>query len=155
MILNRRAKYDYEILETYEGGLALKGHEVKAIREGKMSLEGSYVVLRNKESDGLSKRKLPEVYLINSTISPYQERNTPKDYDKTRSRKILLHRNEISTLIGKVKQKFLTFIPLCVYNKRNKIKIEFALAKGKRKIDKREAIKKRETEREIRREIRN
>lgn len=149
MIINRRAKYDYEILETYEGGLVLKGHEVKAVREGKMSLAGSYVVLRGAGG------KLPEVYLINALISPYQAANTPKDYDETRSRKILLHRREIKELIGKVKQKSLTLIPICVYNKRNKIKIEFALAKGKRKRDKREAIKKREIDREVRREIRN
>lgn len=150
MIINRRAKYDYEIIETYEGGLVLKGHEVKAIREGKMSLAGSYVVLR-----GADRGKLPEVYLINALISPYQIANTPRDYDEKRSRKILLHKEEIVALIGKVKQKSLTLIPICVYNNRNKIKIEFALAKGKRKIDKREAIKKREVEREMRREIRN
>ncbi|MFH0853923.1 MAG: SsrA-binding protein SmpB [bacterium] len=150
MIINRRAKYDYEIIETYEGGLILKGHEVKSIRSGKMSLAGSYIVLRDK-----GKSKLSEVYLINALISPYQAANTPKDYNEKRSRKILLHKEEIAALIGKIKQKSLTLIPICVYNKRNKIKIEFALAKGKKNIDKREVIKKRDVERDIRREIKN
>lgn len=148
MILNKRAKYDYEILETYEGGLLLKGFEVKAIREGKMRLEGSYITLR-------SGQKSAEVYLINSHVSPYQPLNTPKDYDPERSRKVLLHKKEIRTLIGKIKQKSLTLIPVCVYNERKKIKLEFALAKGKRQIDKRETIKKRDIEREIRRKLNN
>lgn len=148
MILNKRAKYDYEILETYEGGLLLKGFEVKAIREGKMRLEGSYITLK-------SGQKSAEVYLINSHVSPYQPLNTPKDYDPERSRKVLLHKKEIRTLIGKIKQKSLTLIPVCVYNERKKIKLEFALAKGKRQIDKRETIRKRDIEREIRRKLNN
>lgn len=148
MIINKRAKYDYEILETYEGGLVLKGFEVKAIREGKMSLKGSYVTVK-------TSGKKRELYLINAHISPYQQANTPKEYDPLQTRKILLHKKEIHSLIGKIKQKSLTLIPICVYNKRNKIKIEFALAKGKGKIDKREDIKKREVEREMRGRILN
>ncbi|MFH0856570.1 MAG: SsrA-binding protein SmpB [bacterium] len=146
MIVNKRAKFDYEILETYEGGLVLKGFEVKAIRAGKMSLKGSYAVMK------VSGAKR-EIYLINAHISPYQQANTPTDYDPTQARKILLHRKEINSLIGKVKQKSLTLVPICVYNKRNKIKIEFGLAKGKGQIDKREDIKKREAEREIRKHL--
>lgn len=149
MIINRRAKYDYEILEIYEGGLALKGFEVKAIRQGKMSLEASYVAFKRGGAN------IAELFLLNSHIAPYQPANTPDDYDPERSRKILLHKREIISLIGKMKQRGLTLIPLCVYNKKNKIKLEFALAKGKKKIDKRETIKKREVDREIRRKISN
>ncbi len=147
MIINRRAKYDYEILETYEGGLVLKGFEVKAIRQGKMSLDASFVALKRGGTDK------PELFLLNSNVSPYQPANTPDNYEPDRSRKILLHKREIMALIGKMKQKGLTLIPLCVYNKKNKIKLEFALAKGKRKIDKRETIKKREVDRQIRRNV--
>lgn len=148
MIINKRAKYDYEILETFEAGIALKGFEVKAIRQGKLSLNGSYVVVK---AEG---RKF-KTYLLNAYISPYQQDNTDKSYEPTRSRQLLLHSNELRSILGKIKQKGLTLVPLCVYNKRTKIKLEFALAKGKRKIDKREAIKKREVEREMRRKILN
>lgn len=144
MIINKRAKYDYEILETYEAGLVLRGFEVKAVREGKMSLHGSYVTLH-------SKGGATEVYLINAHISPYQAKNTEINYTPLRSRKLLLHKQEIQSLLGKVKQKSLTLIPICVYNNKKRIKIKFALAKGKRKIDKREDIKNKEVTRQIRR----
>jgi len=146
MIINKRAKFDYDILETYEGGLMLKGFEVKSIRSGKMSLDGSYVTIRRKDD------KI-EVFLINAHVSPYQPANSPQNYEPLRARKILLHKTEIKALLGKIQQKGLTLIPICVYNKRNKIKVEFALAKGKRKFDKRESIKKRDIEREMRRKI--
>jgi len=147
---NKRSRYDYEILTTYEAGLVLFGYEVKAIKTGHVSLTGSYVV-----------NKGNEFYLINALIPPYQPANTPKDYDPQRSRKILLNKSEISSLIGKSKAKGLTLIPLKLYTKksaprgsRGKIKLEFAIAKGKRKIDKREEIKKRDIEREIGRKLR-
>lgn len=140
---NRRARYDYEILETYEGGLVLRGHEVKAIKTGHVSLKGSYVVIKDNE-----------LYLINASVPPYQPVNTPEDYSPERSRKILLKKSEIKSLIGRSKAKGLTLVPLKLYTKRNKIKLEFAIAKGKREIDKREKIKKRETEREIGRKLR-
>jgi len=141
---NRKAKYDYEILENYEAGLVLFGYEVKAIKTGHVSLKGSYVVLKNNEA-----------YLMNAFIPPYQKANAPQDYNPYRSRKLLLNRSEIRTLIGKSKEKGLTLVPLKLYTKKTIIKLEFAVAKGKRKIDKREEIKKRETKREIDRRIKN
>ena len=137
---NRKAFYDYEILEKYEAGLVLSGAEVKSIRNGRMNLAGSYINVHN-----------GELYLIGSSIAPYQPKNQPIDYDPQRSRKLLLRSNEIASLIGKIKQKGLTLVPLRVYTKRSKIKLEFGLAKGKRKYEKRELIKKRETGREIER----
>ncbi len=137
---NRRAYYDYQILESYEAGLVLRGYEVKAIKTGHVSLKGSYVVIKN-----------GQVYLINAVIPPYQPANTPDNYDPERSRKLLLKQSEINSLLGKSKQKGLTLVPLRLYTKRGKIKIEFALSRGKRKTDKRELIKKREVEREIKR----
>jgi len=143
---NKKAYFDYQILEKFEAGIFLIGQEVKSIKSGRISLKGSYVVL--KES---IKGKTPEVFLIGSDIPPYQPKNAPPDYDSQRSRKLLLKKQEIKYLIGKSKQKGLTMIPLKVYTKRGKIKIEFALVKGKKRADKRELIKKREIEREIRR----
>ncbi len=137
LVINRRARYDYEIFDIYEAGLVLFGHEVKAIKTGKASLKSSFVTLKNSE-----------FFLINTYISPYQPKNTPKDYDPQRSRKLLLNKREISSLIGKLKQKGLTLAPIRLYNKKGKIKLEFALAKGKRKIDKREQIKQREFKRQ-------
>lgn len=140
---NRRATYDYEILEKYEAGLVLAGYEVKSIKTGHINLAGSYVTIKDSQS-----------YLINATIPPYQPKNTPPDYEPTRSRKLLLHKSEIKSLIGKTKQKGLTLVPIRVYTKKGKIKLEFALAKGRRKIDKREKIIKREMKRDIERTLR-
>lgn len=135
---NRRARYDYEILETYEAGLVLKGYEVKAIKTGHISLKGSYVVIKNKEA-----------YLLNAFIPPYQPANTPDDYNPERSRKLLLNKSEIVSLIGKSKQKGLTLVPLKLYTKKSRIKLLFGIGKGKRKIDKRELIKEREFKRKV------
>ena len=140
---NKKAGFDYEILESYEAGLVLYGHEVKAIKTGHVSLTGSYVVAKGNE-----------FFLINALIPPYQPANTPKDYDPQRSRKLLLKKSEIRSLVGKSKTKGLTLIPIKLYTKKSKIKLEFALAKGKKKIDKREKIKKRDIEREIGRKLR-
>src|SRR3990167_2560886 len=139
---NRKARFNYEILEKYEAGIELLGVEVKSIRGGQMSLEGAFVIIRG-----------GEVFLINANIPPFQVKNTPKDYDTLRNRKLLLTKKEISELAGSEKNKSLTIVPISVYNKNRKIKIEIALVKGKKKFDKRETIKKRETDREIRREI--
>lgn len=140
---NRRATFDYEILETFEAGMVLRGYEVKAIKTGHLSLAGSYVTIKNEE-----------VYLINAYIPPYQPKNTPADYEPARTRKLLLHKSEITSLIGKTKQKGLTLVPLKAYTKKGKIKLEFALARGKRKFDKREKIIEREAKRKIDRAIR-
>jgi len=142
LAINPRARYDYEILDTYEAGVVLIGQEVKAIKKGSISLKGAYVAIRNNEA-----------WLINAQVSPYQPKNTPADYDSTRSRKLLLHKSEIRELIGKTKQKGLTLTPIRVYTKQNQIKLEFGLGRGKRKSDKREKIKKRETQRKINRAL--
>ena len=138
---NRKAYFNYEILEKYEAGIEFLGTEVKSVRGGRMSLEGAFVIVRGGEA-----------YLINSNIPPYQVKNAPKDYDPLRNRKLLLTKKEISKLAGSEKNKSLTIVPTSVYNKGRKIKVEIALVKGKKKFDKRETIKKRETDREIRRE---
>jgi len=137
---NRRARFDYEILEKYEAGIELLGMEVKSVRDGRMSLEGSFVIVRGGEA-----------YLMNANIPPYQPNNAPENYDPLRNRKLLLTKKEMHELTKSEKIN-LTIVPLKVYNKGRKIKIEIALAKGKKKRDKRESIKKRETDREIRRE---
>lgn len=139
---NKRAYFDYEVAEKFEAGMVLTGQEVKSIKLGRINLAGSYVILRG-----------GEVYLINANVSPYQPQNTPKEYNSTRPRKLLLNKSEIKYLIGKSKQKSLTLIPLTVYIKGEKIKLEFALARGRKKADKKELIKKKETEKEISREL--
>lgn len=135
---NRRAKYDYHLVETFEAGLVLSGQEVKSVKKGRMSLKGAYVTIKDEE-----------LWLINALIPPYQPKNTPADYQSTRSRKLLLNKKEIKSLIGKTRQKGLTLVPLRVYTKHNRLKLAFALGLGKRKTDKREKIKKREAERRI------
>ena len=135
---NKRAFFDYQILETYEAGIELKGYEVKSIKNGRINLAGSYAVLKNNQ-----------VWLINADVPPYQPKNTPSDYDPKRSRRLLLRKTEIKGLIGKIQEKGLTLVPLKVYTKNRKIKIEIGLAKSRKKVDKRELIKKRESEKEI------
>ena len=139
---NQKAYFNYEILEKIEAGIALIGQEVKSIKMGRISLAGAYVVLRNNEA-----------FLVGSKIPPYQPKNAPADYNSERPRKLLLKKSEIKYLIGKTKQKGLTLVPLKVYTKNGKIKLEFGIAKGKKKFDKREIIKKRDVEREIRRTL--
>jgi len=139
---NRKARFNYEILEKYEAGIELFGTEVKSVRDGRMSLDGAFVIIRGREA-----------FLINANIPPYQSNNTPNDYDPLRNKKLLLTKKEIAALAGSEKNKSLTIIPMSVYNKNRKIKIEIALVKGKKKQDKRESIKERETNREIRRQM--
>lgn len=139
---NRKARFNYEILKKYEAGIELLGTEVKSIRNGKMSLDGAFVIARGGEA-----------FLINANIPPYQVKNTPKDYDPLRNRKLLLTKKEITELGESEKNKSLTIVPISVYNKNRKIKLGIALVRGKKRIDKRETIKKRETDREIRREV--
>ncbi len=141
---NPRAKYDYHILETYEAGMVLAGHEVKAIKTGHLSLKGSYVTIKDEEA-----------WLINASIPPYQPKNTPADYQPDRTRKLLLNKREIRSLIGQSKRKGLTLVPLRVYTKKGKIKLAFGLGLGKRKADKREKIIKREVKRRIDRALRD
>ncbi len=148
---NKRAFFDYEILEKFEAGLVLKGLEVKSIREGQISLAGSYIVLKQDKNGA----KLPSVWLINASIPRYAKANKNIPYDPLRSRKLLLKKSEIRQLIGKKQEKGLTTIPLTVYSKRGKIKISFGLGRGKKKYDKRQDMKKREDEANIRRVLRH
>ncbi len=142
IIRNKEGLFSYEVLETFEAGLALTGPEVKAVKNGQISLKGSYVTIDAKM----------EAWLINCHIAAYKPaQGQQKNYEPTQKRKLLLHKKEISALIGKGKQKGLTIIPVSVYTKKRLVKVEIALARGKSKIDKRESIKKRESDREIRR----
>ncbi|MEB3831942.1 SsrA-binding protein SmpB [Phormidium sp. CCY1219] len=141
---NRQVRHLYEILETYEAGVELKGTEVKSIREGKVNLRDGYAVLRG-----------GELWLINVHISPYQTASLYFNHDPRRSRKLLLHRWEIRKLIGKVEQKGLTLVPTKMYLKRGLVKVEIALARGKKIYDKRETLKKRAEKREIERALKN
>ena len=141
---NRKARFDYEILDKYEAGIELLGVEVKSVRKGRMSLEGAFVIIRGGEA-----------FLINSNIPPFQPANAPEDYDPLRNRKLLLTKKEAAELAGSERNKSLTIVPISVYNKGKKIKVEIALVKGKKKYDKRENIKKRETDREIRRQVKD
>ena len=135
---NKKAYFDYEILEKFEAGIVLTGQEVKSIRSGRINLAGSYVIL-DKE----------EVFLLNAQIPPYQPKNAPPDYDPARARKLLLNKSEIKYLVGKAQEKRLTLIPLRVYAKKGKIKLEFGLGKGRKKASKKELLRKRDIEREI------
>jgi len=139
---HKKAIYDYEILEKFEGGMVLVGQEVKSIKTGHINLTGSYVV----NNQG-------EFYLIGAKIPAYQPKNAPADYNPERPRKLLLNRKEINYLTGKVGQKGLALTPLKIYERKGRIKLEFGLAKGKKKFDKKEKIKKRDIERDIRREL--
>jgi SsrA-binding protein len=135
---NRKAFHDYHIVETFEAGVALQGTEVKSIREGRVNLRDSYARV---EGD--------EVFLYNVHISAYSHRGYA-DHEPTRRRKLLLHRQEIRKLIGKTVERGMTLVPIRVYFKNNRIKVAISLAKGKQAHDKREAIRKRETDRETR-----
>lgn len=141
-VINKKAYYNYEILEKFQAGLSLNGQEVKSLRTRGISLSGTYIEI-----------KKGEAFWVNANIPPYQPLNISKDYNSERPRKLLLNRNEINYLIGKTKEKGLTLVPLSVYTKTYKIKLQFGLAKGKKKFDKRESIKKRDIERKIKSEI--
>ena len=140
---NKRAKFDYEFIEKYEAGLVLFGHEVKSIKTGHISLKGAFVTIHNNE-----------LYLTNALVPLYQHAGNITDYDPNRSRKLLVKKNEIRSLIGKKAQAGLTMVPIRVYTKKNLLKLEFALAKGKTQHDKRHSIKKRDTDRNIARVLR-
>lgn len=140
---NRKAFHDYHLLETFEAGLVLLGTEVKAIREGRVNLRDSFARLE----DG-------EVYLYNVNISPYSHRGYA-DHEPLRRRKLLLHREEIRKLTGKTVEKGMTLVPVRLYFKNGRVKVAVSLAKGKKEYDKRETIKRRETDRETRAAIKS
>ncbi|OGF82912.1 SsrA-binding protein [Candidatus Giovannonibacteria bacterium RIFCSPLOWO2_01_FULL_44_16] len=139
---NRKARFDFEMLESYEAGIELLGLEVKSIKAHRMTLEGSYVFPRR-----------GEFWLVGANVAPYQPNNTPKDYNPMRERKLLLSKKEISYLLGKVAQRGLTILPVRVYNKSSIIKLEIAVARRLKKHDKRERIKEREDARKIERTL--
>ena len=143
-IRNKKAYHDYEILEKIEAGIELKGSEVKSLREGKASIKEAYVRIEN-----------GEVFLVNAHISPYTHGGL-FNHDPKRKRKLLLHKREIKRLAGKVQERGLTIVPLRIYfNKRGWAKADIALVKGKKKHEKREAIKRREAESEIQRVLKH
>lgn len=134
---NRKARHDYHIEETLEAGIALQGTEVKSLRAGKANLKDSYAGLEG-----------GEVYLYNCHISPY-EAASRFNHEPLRTRKLLLHRREIRRLVGKVQEKGLTLVPLSMYLEKGKVKVELALARGKKLYDKREDLRRRAAEREV------
>jgi len=142
LIQNKKAHFNYEILEKITAGIELLGLEVKTLRGKSGSLDGAYVTVRGGEA-----------YLIGATIPPFQPGNTPKEYDPKRNRRLLLTKKEIANLAGTETKKGLTIIPISVYNKGRKIKVDIAIARGKKEFDKRETLKKRESEREINRTL--
>lgn len=140
-ILNKKALHNYHILESLEAGIELFGHEVKAIRAGRMELGQSHARILNGEA-----------YLINAHIPPYQNASI-KDYDPGRTRKLLLHRSQINSLIGKISSQGTTLVPVSVYDKHNLIKVQLGLAKSKKEFDKRKVLKERDHQRRIEQEL--
>lgn len=140
LVSNKKAKFDYNFIKSFDAGVTLLGFEVKALRKGKGSLSGSYVIVRGNEA-----------FIVGMDIPPYQQNNTPEGYDSRRIRRLLLNKKEISELVGHEKAMGESIIPKRVFLKNNKVKIELGVAKGKKKFDKRETIKKRETDRNINR----
>lgn len=139
---NRRARHEYEILETFEAGLVLRGTEVKSLRAGQVTFKDAYATVRN-----------DEIWLVGCHISPYSH-GTDANHDPERDRKLLLHAREIARLGGKTAERGLTLVPLRVYFKRGRAKLELALARGKKLHDKRSALREREVRREMDRAVR-
>lgn len=141
---NRQARFQYEILQTYEAGIELAGTEVKSIRQGKVNLRDGFALVRN-----------GEVFLHNVHISPHQTASQVFNHDPTRTRKLLLRRDEIRKLIGQVEQQGLTLVPLKMYLKRGWVKVDLALVRGKKLHDKREDLKRKQDQRDIQRALKN
>jgi SsrA-binding protein len=141
---NRQARFEYEIFETYEAGLVLQGTEIKSIREGRVNLRDGFALIRDSEA-----------WLFNVHVSPHQTAGQYFNHDPRRQRKLLLHREEIRKLIGKVEQKGLTLVPLRMYLKKGYVKISIGLGKGKKLHDKREDLKQKQDKREIARAMKN
>lgn len=141
---NKKALFDYEILEKLEAGLILFGHEVKSVKNGQISLKGAYITFHGNKG-----------FLTNAHISLYKPAGKMDDYDPTRSREILLSKKELRYLQGKSQEKGLTIVPLSVYTKKRFVKVEIAVARGKHHYDKRETIKQRDLDKEIKRTLKN
>lgn len=141
-IINRRAGYDYQLLEKFEAGIALTGAEVKSVKAGHMKLEEAFVQVRDNEA-----------WLVNAHIHPYAFADN-RDYDSRRSRKLLLHKNELLKIAQQIAQHGLTIVPIACYNKHNRVKLEIALAKGKKKYEKKEVLKRKDLQREVESDLR-
>ena len=139
---NKKANFDYKLLETFEAGLVLHGYEVKAVKDGHVSLKGAYISFRYLNGS-------PELYLIGAHISKYRHAGNLPDYNPIRERKLLLRNSEIKHLLGKKQENGLTLVPVKIYTKRSLIKMEVALAEGKKKFDKRDDLKKKDLDRQI------
>lgn len=139
---NRKARYDYETLEEFDAGIVLSGQEVKSIREGNANLTGSYIIFDR-----------GELWIKNLTIAPYSKSGVLEGYDPQKPRKILLRRKELQSLLGKIQQKGLTLIPISLYPHARRIKLKFGLCRGKKSHDKRESLKRRDIERDVRRHL--
>ena len=144
LAVNKRAKFDYAVIETVEAGIELLGIEVKSVRGKRAQLQGSFVHERG-----------GELWLVNASIPPWQAKNTPENYDADRTRKLLLHRREIDSIAQKMRSANLTIVPLSLYTRGNRIKVELGLVRSRKQRDKREAIKKRDAEREMRRHLKS
>lgn len=144
LISHKRVSFDFDLLETFEAGISLLGTEVKPVRGGQGKLEGSYVIIRGKEA-----------FLVGASIPAFQKKNVSKDYDAERARKILLTKKELANLEQKNERQGLTIVPIKLYNKGSKLKLEIAIARGKKKTDKRQSIQKRDTQRDIERELKS
>jgi SsrA-binding protein len=138
LVKNKKAGFNFELLERYEAGVELLGTEVKSIRGGQGKLEGSHVVVRGNEA-----------YLVGASIPPFQKANAPKSYEPERVRRLLLRNKEILELLEESEKKGLTIVPIRWYNKGRVLKLEIAVGRGKKKHDKRDSIKSRDTKREI------
>lgn len=141
-VRNKKATFDYELLERFEAGLVLFGFEVKAIRAGKVSIQGAYVIVRGGEA-----------FLVGATVSPFQEKNAPPDFDRERPRKLLFSRKELRELETVDKEKGLTLVPIRLYNSGRNIKLEVGVGRGKKKYDKRESLKARASQRDVERTL--
>jgi SsrA-binding protein len=141
-ITNRKARFDFDILDTIEAGVVLHGFEVKSLRNGRGKIEGAFVQIRGNEA-----------YLVGASIPAYQPANTPKGYEPERIRKLLLNRKELEKIQQQTEKERLTAVPLALYSAGRNIKLEVAIARGKRKHDKRESIKERDTKRDIERTL--
>ncbi|MFA5358297.1 MAG: SsrA-binding protein SmpB [Patescibacteria group bacterium] len=145
---NNKGRFDYEVLKTWEAGIVLFGHEVKSVRAKQIKLRGSFVTITIDP-----KTTKPQVSLLNCHISKYTKAGPLPTYKPDRTRSLILHQKEISSIYGQIAQKGLTLIPLKVYTRGTKIKVEIALVKGKKKFDKKETIKKRDIDRDVRRQL--
>jgi SsrA-binding protein len=142
LIANKKASFNYELLETFEAGASLLGTEVKSLRSGQGKLEGAYVVVRGGEA-----------FLVGASIPAFQKKNTAVEYDPERSRKLLFTKKELAELEQKSEHQGLTIVPIKWYNKNSKLKLQVAIARGKKKADKRQSIKAHDTKRDIEREF--